>query len=132
MYRDPRFSGIFQTLGQPAGTPPTLLQKIVGAVVMAGVFVLALTFSVALFAVLLTAGAAIWAWVWWKTRALRKAMRAQMDAQAASGRGAQAARPGSARGLIIEGEVIREVRVDEEAAGSQDIGKGGSDRPSTS
>lgn len=114
MYRDPRFSGIFQTLGGPAATPPTLLQKIVGAVVMAGVFVLALTFSVALFAVLLTVGAAIWAWVWWKTRALRKAMRAQMDAQAASGHGAQAGRAGGARGLIIEGEVIREVRVEDE------------------
>ena len=131
MYRDPRFSGIFQTLGGQAATPPTLLQKIVGAVVMAGVFVLALTFSVALFAVLLTAGAAIWAWVWWKTRALRKAMRAQMEAQAASGRGAQGARPGSARGLIIEGEVIREVRIEEEA---QDKGqdRGSPDRPSAS
>ncbi|MBL8460980.1 MAG: hypothetical protein JNL20_00495, partial [Thauera sp.] len=84
MYRDPRFSGIFQTLGGPAAKPPTLLQKVVGAVVMAGVFMLALTFSVAFFAVLLTAGVAIWGWVWWKTRALRKAMRAQMDAQAAA------------------------------------------------
>lgn len=123
MYRDPRFSGIFHTLGGPAAKPPTLLQKIVGAVVMAGVFVLALTFSVAVFAVLLTVGAAIWGWVWWKTRALRKAMRAQMDAQAASGRGAPGARPGSARGLIIEGEVIREVRVEDEG---RDRGPSGS------
>ncbi len=89
MYRDPRFSGLFQTLGGPAAKPPTLLQKVVGAVVMAGVFMLALTFSVAFFAVLLTAGVAIWGWVWWKTRALRKAMRAQMDALAAA-RGARA------------------------------------------
>ena len=29
MYRDPRFSGIFQTLGGPAAKPPTLLQKVV-------------------------------------------------------------------------------------------------------
>ncbi len=129
MYRDPRFSGIFQTLGGPAATPPTLLQKIVGAVVMAGVFVLALTFSVALFAVLLTAGAAIWAWVWWKTRALRKAMREQMDAQAASGRGA---RPEGARGLIIEGEVIREVRIEEEGGGNPDGGQGDPGRPNAS
>lgn len=129
MYRDPRFSGIFQTLGGPPATPPTLLQKIVGAVVMAGVFVLALTFSVALFAVLLTAGVAIWAWVWWKTRALRKAMRAQMDAEAASGRGP---RPQSARGLIIEGEVIRELRTDEEGSANDDVGKGGPGRPNAS
>ena len=116
MYRDPRFSGLFQTLGGPAAKPPTLLQKVVGAVVMAGVFMLALTFSVAFFAVLLTAGVAIWGWVWWKTRALRKAMRAQMDAQAAA-RGARAEGYGPAggnRGLIIEGEVIREVEVEEE------------------
>ncbi len=132
MYRDPRFSGIFQTLGGPAATPPTLLQKVVGAVVMAGVFVLALTFSVALFAVLLTAGVAIWAWVWWKTRALRKAMRAQRDAQAAGGRGAYAARPGGARDLVIEGEVIREVRVEEEDRGNPDAGKGGPGRPNAS
>lgn len=116
MYRDPRFSGIFQTLGGPAARPPTLLQKVVGAVVMAGVFLLALTFSVAFFAVLLTAGVAIWGWVWWKTRALRKAMRAQMEAQA----GARGPRPGpdaDVRGLIIEGEVIREVRTEEPPAG---------------
>lgn len=116
MYRDPRFSGLFQTLGGPAAKPPTLLQKVVGAVVMAGVFMLALTFSVAFFAVLLTAGVAIWGWVWWKTRALRKAMRAQMDAQASAG-GGRAGGYGSAggnRGLIIEGEVIREVEVEDE------------------
>ena len=116
MYRDPRFSGLFQTLGGPAAKPPTLLQKVVGAVVMAGVFMLALTFSVAFFAVLLTAGVAIWGWVWWKTRARRKAMRAQMDAQASAG-GGRAGGYGAAagsRGLIIEGEVIREVEVEEE------------------
>ena len=116
MYRDPRFSGLFQTLGGPAAKPPTLLQKVVGAVVMAGVFMLALTFSVAFFAVLLTAGVAIWGWVWWKTRALRKAMRAQMDAQASAG-GGRAGGYGPAggnRGLIIVGEVIREVEVEDE------------------
>jgi hypothetical protein len=125
MYRDPRFSGIFQTLRGPAATPPTLLQKIVGAVVMAGVFVLALTFSVAFFAVLLTAGAAIWAWVWWKTRALRKAMREQMAAQAAA---AGARDPGFGaspreRGLIIEGEVIREVKIEEDTRGDGPDGR---------
>jgi len=114
MYRDPRFSGIFQTLGGPAATPPTLLQKIVGAVVMAGVFVLALTFSVALFAVLLTVGVVVWGYLWWKTRAVRKAMREQMDA--AGGRGPGAGGAARNQGLIIEGEVIREVRVEDEDA----------------
>ncbi|MDI3515583.1 MAG: hypothetical protein ACLGH1_10850 [Gammaproteobacteria bacterium] len=118
MYRDPRFSGIFQTLGGPAAKPPTLLQKIVGAVVMAGVFVLALTFSVALFAVLLTVGVVVWGYLWWKTRAVRKAMREQMDAQmaAAGGRGPGAGGAARSPGLIIEGEVIREVRVEDEDA----------------
>lgn len=103
MYRDPRFSGLFQTLGGPAAKPPTLLQKVVGAVVMAGVFMLALTFSVAFFAVLLTAGVAIWGWVWWKTRALRKAMRAAAPV------GAAGPVPG---GDFIDGECVREVADD--------------------
>jgi hypothetical protein len=113
MYRDPRFSGLFINRG--SATPPSLWQKIVGGVAMVGVFVLALTFSVALFAVVLTVGAIAWAYLWWKTRAVRKAMRehmaAEMDAQRAGGRGPGEAT--AARGLIIEGEVIRELEVEE-------------------
>ena len=55
--------------------------------------------------------------------------RAIRDAEAASGRGP---RPQSARGLIIEGEVIRELRTDEEGGASDDVGKGGPGRPNAS
>ncbi|MFU2488102.1 hypothetical protein [Thauera sp. WH-1] len=115
MHKDPRFSGIFLNLDRGSATPPSLWQKIVGGVVMVGVFVLALTFSVALFAVVLTVGAVAWGYLWWKTRAVRKAMREQMEARMAEP-GMRAGGAGTApraRGLIIEGEVIREVKVEE-------------------
>ena len=75
MHKDPRFSGLFLNLDRGSATPPSLWQKIVGGVVMVGVFALALTFSVALFAVVITVGAVAWGYFWWKTRAVRKAMR---------------------------------------------------------
>lgn len=80
MHKDPRFSGLFLNLDRGSATPPTLWQKIVGGVVMVGVFALALTFSVALFAVVITVGAVAWGYFWWKTRAVRKAMREHMAA----------------------------------------------------
>lgn len=112
MHKDPRFSGLFLNLDRGSATPPSLWQKIVGGVVMVGVFALALTFSVALFAVVITVGAVAWGYFWWKTRAVRKAMRehmaAEMEARRAAGAGT--------RGLIIEGEVIREVKVEDPPA----------------
>ena len=119
MHKDPRFSGLFLNLDRGSAAPPSLWQKIVGGVVMVGVFVLALTFSVALFAVVITVGAVVWGYVWWKTRAVRKAMREHMAAEMEARRAAGAAHAGGAavRGLIIEGEVIREVKADEPSPG---------------
>ena len=73
-----------------------VLQKIAAAVVTLSLFAVALMFSVLLFAVVLTAGAAVWGYLWWKMRAVRRQMRDNP--------------PG---GLVIEGEVIREVRTRE-------------------
>ena len=42
MHKDPRFSGLFLNLDRGSATPPSLWQKIVGGVVMVGVFALAL------------------------------------------------------------------------------------------
>lgn len=112
MYRDPRFSGLFDKLQRGDGVPPSLLQKIVAVVVTVAVFALALMFSVVLFAVVLTVGAAAWGYLWWKTRALRKAMRAQGEARM---RAQGEATGAHGRGLVIEGEVIREVRTGEGA-----------------
>ncbi|THF62044.1 hypothetical protein [Pseudothauera rhizosphaerae] len=85
-----------------AGAPLSPWKKIAAAIAGGGLFVLALMFSVVLFAAVLTVGAVVWGWLWWKTRAIRKNMQKMRDnpppGQHPSG------------GLVIEGEVIREVR----------------------
>ena len=98
MHKDPRFSGLFLNLDRGSATPPSLWQKIVGGVVMVGVFALALTFSVALFAVVITVGAVAWGYFWWKTRAVRKAMREHMAAEMEARRAAGAAHGGGGAG----------------------------------
>ncbi|WP_068637189.1 hypothetical protein [Thauera butanivorans] len=98
MYRDPKFSGLFNQFGARGGTPPSLLQKIVAAIVTVAVFGVALMFSVVFFAVVVTVGAVAWGYLWWKTRALRKQMRDH---------------PPAGRGMVIEGEIIREVEIEE-------------------
>jgi len=98
MYRDPKFSSLFNQFGRGDGTPPSLLQKIVTVLVTIAVFGVALMFSVVLFAIVVTVGAVAWGYLWWKTRALRKQMREH---------------PPTGRGMIIEGEVIREVEIED-------------------
>ena len=62
------------------------------------------------FAVIVTVGAVAWGYLWWKTRALRK----QMREQASMGQGQRQGEAWSgAQGLIIEGEVIREVDIED-------------------
>ncbi|ENO87205.1 hypothetical protein [Thauera linaloolentis] len=97
MYRDPKFSGLFNQFGARGGTPPSLLQKIVTALVTIAVFGVALMFSVVFFAVVVTVGAVAWGYLWWKTRAVRKQMRDH---------------PPTGGGMVIEGEVIREVEIE--------------------
>ena len=98
MHKDPRFSGLYLNLDRGGAQAPSLWQKIVGGVAALGVFALALTFSVALFAVVITVGVVVWGYLWWKTRALRKQMREH---------------PPTGRGMVIEGEVIREVEIED-------------------
>ena len=89
---DPRFRFFYRSIRRDAAAKPTWVQK-AGAVIVAIVFFsVVLMFSVVLFAFALTAGAVAWAYLWWKTRSIRKAMRDNP--------------PG---GLVIEGEIIREV-----------------------
>lgn len=68
---------------------PGLLAKALGVVVGAALIVVGVMFSVVLLAVLAVAGVAVWGYLWWKTRELRKAMRERP--------------PG---GQVIEGEVV--------------------------
>lgn len=59
-------------------------------------------FSALLLAIVLTAGAMVWGYLWWKTRDLRKQMRNQPPFD----------RSGEVtRGEVIEGEVVRVVDV---------------------
>lgn len=112
MQFDSRSANPFARLASARGEPPSLLKKILAVLVTGGLFIVAMMFSVVLFAIVLTVGAIAWGYLWWKTRAVRKRMAAQQQQQR-SGAGPQAyggARPQSPGGLIIEGEVIREVR----------------------
>jgi hypothetical protein len=79
--------------------PPSLISKVLAFVVGAGFLVLAFMFSLVALAVIAVLGLALWGWLWWKTRAIRKQMREQMGEQAPT---ASASRDG----FIIEGEVI--------------------------
>jgi hypothetical protein len=61
-------------------------QKIVSAAMGIALLALGLTFSVVLLAVLLVAGLAVWGYLWWKTRAIRRILReGQVPTAAANG-----------------------------------------------
>jgi hypothetical protein len=85
----------------------SLAARIAGAVFAVLAIGAALMFSVVIFAVLVLAGLAFWGWFRWKTRALRRTMRAR-EFETPRER-----RPGGAD--VIEGEAIR---VDEERRGA--------------
>jgi len=107
---DPEQVRYFQQFSRRRVRPMSPWQKLVAAVAGAGIFVLALMFSVVLFAVVATVGLAVWGWVWWKTRELRKRMREQMAQQGQAQTQANGARD---EGLVLEGEVIREGEVED-------------------
>ena len=101
MYTDKSRMNFFQQFSQSPGQPRTFMQKLVATVVTVGVFALALMFSVVFFALILTLGLVAWGYLWWKSRDLRRQMREQQG------------RREEAEGLVIEGEVIREVDADD-------------------
>ncbi|MDT3669514.1 MAG: hypothetical protein ROZ37_04165 [Aromatoleum sp.] len=107
MHRPPHLDALYDNLNRNAGKPMGPLQKFGAAVVAVIVFGVSLAFSVMFFAVVAAIALVIGAYVWWKTRDLRKAMR-QAQAQAHQ-RGPQRQ---SGSGIVIEGEVLREVRDD--------------------
>lgn len=109
MKHNPRFEAFLQNLKPNAASPVGLLQKISALAATIVLFGLALTFSVVLFAVVVTVGVVFLGYAWWKTRALRKAMR---EAQERTG---NPTTPGttSSTGIVLEGEVLREIREDQ-------------------
>jgi len=74
--------------------------------------------SAVVFAVVLVIGLFGFAWVWWQTRAVRRELRARMEAQQAVWESNASSNAGTSD-IIIEGEVIRE---SESGAGGGETG----------
>ncbi|MBI5891224.1 MAG: hypothetical protein HZB47_11200 [Nitrosomonadales bacterium] len=82
--------------------PPGLLRKLVALILTVAILGLVLMFSAVLLVVVAIVGSMAAAWLWWKTREVRKQMRefqarARAQAEVASNDG------------VFEGEVIRVV-----------------------
>ena len=86
-----QFRALHAALSRP---PQTLAGKLATFVAAASVVTLALMFSLVALAVVAVGGTIAGAWLWWKTRDVRKQMREQSGQRPAGG-------------YIIEGEVIR-------------------------
>jgi uncharacterized protein YneF (UPF0154 family) len=95
---DPEQARFFNGFARQRMRPMSPWQKLLALIAGAGVFVLALMFSVVLFAVVVTVGLVAWGVLWWKTRQMRRQMRDNPP-----------------DGLVIEGEIIREGEADEPA-----------------
>lgn len=80
--------------------PPSLLRKTAVIIASAVVTGLVLMFSAVLFAVVLVVGAIAWAYLWWKSRELRKQMQNFPPSSMTMEREVF-------EGEVIEGEVIR-------------------------
>lgn len=88
---------------QPASTPG-VLGKAVALVAGAILLVVGFMFSLILVAFIAIAGLTAWGYFWWKTRALRKAMRERTPAREPAG-----------SGQVIDGEavVVEEFRAEQ-------------------
>lgn len=91
-------------ISYPSGKRPGLLRKAAAAIATVALAALALMFSAVLLAAILIVGTIAGIYLWWKTRELRKQMRAQMqDFQTRSA----TVQSEVFEGEVIEGEVIR-------------------------
>ncbi len=81
--------------------PPSLLAKILAFIIGTGLLALAFMFSLVALAVVAVGGLMLWAWLWWKTRAIRQQIREQGPINADLNQD-------SSGGQIIKGEAIRE------------------------
>lgn len=87
-----------------SGRRPGLLRKTAAVIATVVLAVLALMFSAVLLAAILIVGTIAGAYLWWKTRELRKQMRAQMQDFQTRNATMQSE---VFEGEVIEGEVIR-------------------------
>jgi threonine/homoserine/homoserine lactone efflux protein len=87
--------------------PAGLLARVVAGLFTLLAVVALLMFSVVAVGVLLVGGAVFLGYLWWKTRALRRALKAQPSMQQTPF--AQRSPAANDDGMVIEGESIREV-----------------------
>ncbi|AUN95315.1 hypothetical protein [Pseudazoarcus pumilus] len=98
--------------GTPGVKPPGLLAKAFAVVAAVTIAIVALMFSVVVFAIALAVGVIVWGWLWWKMRALRKQMESDPQFQEMRRRAQGRSSETGASGDVIEGVVIREVDED--------------------
>lgn len=104
-------------LSHTATKPPGLLRKIAAFILAAALVALVLMISAVMFAIILIAGTAAFAYLWWKTRELRKQMRdfrAHGEMMGDEMSGGVVKEDEVVKGIVIEGEVIRVVDPREE------------------
>lgn len=95
----------FSRYARLPGQPPGLFAKLLAFLLSAAVVVIGLLFSLAALAVVAVAGLGLGGWLWWKSRALRRAMPESPE---------PSMRP--AAGEVIEGVAVR---CSEEAQGNE-------------
>jgi len=94
-------------LSNSSARAPSLLRKSVAFVATIALIGLGLMFSAVLLALILSIGAVAFAYLWWKTRELRKLM--QNSPARSMSMGEQIVEGEVIKGEVIEGEVIRVV-----------------------
>lgn len=99
----PRASNPFSSDLRFARAPQGIAGKLLTALLSIGLLVLGVMFSLVALAVAAVIGLLFAGWFWWKTRALRKALR-----EAAPAPAPETARSRAADGDIIDGECVRE------------------------
>ena len=97
----PRASNPFSSDIRFARAPQGIAGKLLTALLSVGLLVLGVMFSLVALAVAAVIGLLFAGWFWWKTRALRKALREAAPAP-------EAARSRAADGDVIDGECVRE------------------------
>lgn len=107
---DPQFRQFSQD-PRLARAPQGPLAKVLAFILSAAFLVLAFMFSLVALAVVAVLGVALGGCLWWKTRTLRKQMRAAEDSLRGGETGTGKAAAGGS--TIIEGEFVRETSASE-------------------
>ncbi|GAB1232896.1 hypothetical protein [Ferrigenium sp. UT5] len=91
----------------PSAQSTGLPGKVLAFVATGVLAVAALMFSAVLLAVILVVGTLGFAYLWWKTRAVRRQLREMQELARNAQAQAGASRGGAFEGEVIEGEVVR-------------------------